>query len=94
MQGITSFEFIVGIAVGKILFGALVASPLFRSIALALGALAICLLYLSEGVTGILSLAHALRVDFVARPDFSKGLAVGAIVAFVVFGIYQKRVRP
>lgn len=93
MSQITSFEFIVGIAIGKILFGALFASPLFRSVALALAALAVCWLYLHEGVPGILSLAHALQADFLARPDFAKGAAVGAAAAFVVFGMYCRRAK-
>jgi hypothetical protein len=93
VNGITNFEFLVGIAAGKILLGALLASPLFRSISLALAGIALVLLYLHEGIPGILAIAHALRGDVISRPDFSKGVAVGAATAFVVFGIYRTRAK-
>jgi hypothetical protein len=94
MDQITKLEFGVGVLVGKVLFGALFASPLFRSVALASGAAAVCLLYFQDGVAAILSLAHTLRADFAERPDFARGAIVGATVAFVVFGVHRTKRRP
>jgi hypothetical protein len=91
MHTFTNYDFLVGIAVGKILLGALFASALFRNIALAAMASVICFVYFQNGVGGILTLAHSLRIDFIARPDFSKGVALGAILAFLVFGFYRRR---
>ena len=93
MTPITSFEFLAGIAVGKLVFGALFASPLFRSLALTLGAIAVGFIYATDGVTGILKLAHLLRADVLARPDFSKGVGVGIIAAFIVFGICRRHFK-
>lgn len=89
-----SFDFIVGIVVGKILVGALLASSLFRNLALALAATAICILYLQEGIRGILTHAHAFEHAFVTRPNFAEGVVVGAIVAFIVFGTFLQRRAP
>ena len=90
MHGITNFEFLVGVAVGKIMLGALFASPLFRNLALAVAAIGVCFLYLQKGVSGIILIAHTLHSDLFIRPDFSKGLVVGAILAFFVFGLYRR----
>lgn len=89
MHGFVGFEFLVGVAVGKILLGAMFASWIFRNVALATTAFALCFVYIREGVAGILILAHRVQIDLFIRPDFSKGLAVGAIVAFIVFGFYR-----
>lgn len=91
MQNLPNFDFVVGIAAGKILLGALLASSIFRSVALAVAASAICVLYLQKGVAGLLGAAHLVTIDFMIRPDFSKGMALGAILAIIVFGIYMKR---
>lgn len=73
------------------MLGALFASPLFCNLGLAAAAIALCFLYAHEGTRGILLLAHQLRADLFIRPDFSRGLIVGAVVAFVVFGLYQRK---
>lgn len=91
MREFGNFDFLVGIAAGKILLGALMASALFRSIALAGAAIAICFLYFQKGVVGLLFAARLVTADFMIRPDFSKGFALGAILALVVFGMYLKR---
>ena len=86
------FEFLVGIAVGKILLGAVLASPLFRSVSLAATAVAVCVLYAEKGTAGIVAFAHRLEADLFRAPDFSTGVVAGAIVAFIVFGIFRRRV--
>lgn len=91
MHGITSFEFIIGVAVGKLLLGALLASPLFRSVSLGVSAAAVCYLYARSGTSGILMFAHRLQADLFSRPDFSNGLIVGLLVAFIVFGLFRRR---
>ena len=66
LTALQSQEFIVGIAVAAIVVSALVASSLFRNIALALAAGAVVLLYLQGGVGALVAtaiLALALAVD-------------------------------
>jgi len=79
-----SHEFIVGIAVAAILLSALVASSLFRNIALALAAGAVVYLYLQGGVANLLLLSRTLEIELRAVPDFSKGLLVGLAVSAVL----------
>jgi hypothetical protein len=86
-----NYEFSVGIAVGKLLLGALFVSPLFRNVVISAGAAFVCWLFVHAGVDGILDLARALQKDFVARPSFSKGALVGAALAFVAFGLIRRR---
>jgi len=82
-----SQEFIVGLAVAAILLSALVASSLFRNVALALAAGAIVLFYLQGGVPGLIAISKTLESEFRAIPDFSRGLMVGlAVVAVFFFG--------
>lgn len=93
MQHIATFEFIVGVAVGKVLLGALFASSIFRNVALASAAAGVCVIYFQKGVSGLMQFAHLAVADMTLRPDFSKGAALGAVVAFLVFGLYLKRGR-
>ncbi len=93
MQHIVSFEFLVGVVVGKILLGALLASAIFRNVALAAAASAVCFVYFQKGVPGLLQAAHAVVADLAVRPSFSQGVALGGALGFLVFGAYLKRVR-
>lgn len=77
-------EFIVGIAVAAILVSALVASSLFRNVALALAAGGIVLLYLQGGVPTLMATSKVLETEIRALPDFSNGLMVGLAVAAVM----------
>jgi hypothetical protein len=86
-----TYEFIVGLTIGKILLGALFASPLFRNFAFAGAATGICLLYSREGLSGVLTIAHSLQADFATRPDFTKGVVLGALIAAVVLGLFRRR---
>jgi uncharacterized membrane protein len=86
-----SQEFIVGIAVAAILVSALIASSMFRNIALALAAGAIVLLYLQGGVPALLATSQVVEKEIRAMPEFSNGLVVGfAVAAVFLFGM-QKR---
>src|SRR5215467_10686648 len=77
LSAFQSQEFIVGIAVAAILVSALVASSLFRNVALALGAGAIVLLYLQGGVGALLATSSIVEKEIRSLPDFSNGLVVG-----------------
>jgi hypothetical protein len=48
-------------------------------------------LYAQNGSDAILSFANRLQADLLLRPDFSKGLALGAIISLAVFGFYRRR---
>jgi hypothetical protein len=86
-----SQEFIVGLAVAAILLSALVVSPLFRNVALALAAGAVVMLYLQGGVPNLLAISKTLEGEFLAIPDFSRGLMVGVAMAGVLFlGMRQR----
>jgi hypothetical protein len=86
-----SHEFIVGIAVAAILLSALVASSLFRNIALALAAGAVVVLYLQGGVANLLVLSRTLETEFGSIPDFTSGMLVGvAIVVVLLFGFKRR----
>jgi len=84
MAALQSHEFVVGIAVAAILLSALVASSLFRNIALALAAGAVVVLYLQGGIANLLALSHTMETEFRAIPDFSSGLIVGIAAAAVL----------
>ena len=84
LTALQSHEFIVGIAVAAIIVAALVASSLFRNIALALAAGAIVLLYFQGGVTALVTTSKTLETEIRALPDFSHGLVVGLAVSAVL----------
>lgn len=86
-----SYEFFVGLTVGKILLGALFASSLFRNFAFAAAATGICFLYFRDGLAGILSFAHTAQLDFLSRADFTKGMVLGAFIAALAVGLFRKR---
>jgi len=58
-----SYEFVVGVAVAAIMLSALLASSLFRNIALALAAGAIVILYLQGGIANLLTLGQTLETE-------------------------------
>ncbi len=88
LTALQSHEFIVGIAVAAIIVSALVASSLFRNIALALAAGAVVLLYLQGGVGALMATSRVLETEIRALPDFSHGLVVGlAICAVLLLGL-------
>ena len=91
LSAFQSQEFIVGIAVAAILVSALIASSIFRNIALALAAGAVVLLYLQGGVPALLATSQMVEKEIRAMPEFSNGLVVGfAVAAVFLFGM-QKR---
>jgi hypothetical protein len=85
-----SFELMVGMAVGKVLLGAIFMSPLFRKLAFAAAALIICFVYFREGIPGLLAMATMVRGDFMARPEFSKGILLGLLLGFVAFSWFRR----
>ena len=86
-----SNEFLVGVAVAAIVISALVASSLFRNLALALAASAVVLLYLQGGIGALIATSKVLETEIKATPDFSQGLMVGlAISAVFLVGMRQK----
>jgi hypothetical protein len=86
-----SNEFIVGIAVAAILVSALVASSLFRNIALALAAGAVVLLYLQGGVAALIAMSATIEAEIRALPNFSNGLVVGLAISAVLLVGLPKR---
>ena len=91
LSAFQSQEFVVGIAVAAILVSALIASSMFRNIALALAAGAVVLLYLQGGVPALLATSQMVEKEIRAMPEFSNGLVVGfAVAAVFLFGM-QKR---
>ena len=91
LSAFQSQEFVVGIAVAAILVSALIASSMFRNIALALAAGAVVLLYLQGGVPALLATLQMVEKEIRAMPEFSNGLVVGfAVAAVFLFGM-QKR---
>ena len=86
-----SHEFVVGAAVAAILVAALVASSLFRNIALALAAGAVVLLYLQGGVGALVAMSSVLEKEIRALPEFSNGLVVGLAISAVLLVGLQKR---
>jgi hypothetical protein len=85
-----TYEFFVGLTIGKLLIGALFASALFRNFAFAGAATGVCFVYLREGLTGIMSFAHSVQVDFLTRPDFTKGMVLGALIAAIAVGLFRR----
>ena len=86
-----SHEFIVGVAVAAILVSALVASSLFRNIALALAAGAVVLLYLQGGVAALMALSSTVENEIRTLPNFSNGLMVGLAISAILLVGLQKR---
>lgn len=91
LSAFQSQEFIVGIAVAAILVAALVASSMFRNIALALAAGAVVLLYLQGGVPALLATSTMVEKEIRSLPEFSNGLVVGLAAAAVFLLGMQKR---
>jgi hypothetical protein len=91
LTALQSQEFIVGIAVAAIMVGAMVASSLFRNVALALAAGAVVLLYLQGGVGALMATSKVLETEIRALPDFSHGLVVGLAIAAVLLVGMQRR---
>jgi hypothetical protein len=86
-----SNEFIVGVAVAAIVISALVASSLFRNVALAIAAGAVVLLYLQGGTGALIATSKLVENEIKATPDFSQGLVVGlAIAAVFLVGMRQR----
>jgi hypothetical protein len=84
-------EFIVGMAVAAILVSALVASSLFRNVALALAAGAVVLLYLQGGVGALIALSTTVETEIRGMPNFSNGLMVGLAISAVFLVGMQRR---
>lgn len=91
MTQVANFDFMVGLAVGKVLFGALFASQFFRSFAFSGAALGLCYLYFTQGTAGIFKIAYQIRLEYFAQPEFAKGVLVGAAISFLVFGFIRRR---
>jgi hypothetical protein len=91
LSALQSHEFIVGLAVAAILVSALVASSLFRNIALALAAGAVVLLYLQGGVAALIAISTVVETEIRALPNFSNGLVVGLAISAVLLVGLQKR---
>ena len=91
LSAFQSQEFIVGIAVAAIMVSALVASSLFRNLALALAAGVVVLLYLQGGVSALIATSAVVEKEIRALPDFSNGLVVGLAVSAVLLLGLQKR---
>jgi hypothetical protein len=91
MKDIAAFNFMVGVAIGKLLLAAVFSSPLFRNLALASAATFVCVLYSQRGVEGLLDEAHSAVTSVATYPDFARGLALGAALAFLIFGIAFRR---
>jgi hypothetical protein len=86
-----SHEFVVGIGVAAIMIAALVASSLFRNIALALAAGGIVLLYMQGGIAGLVAMSDVLEREIRTIPDFSNGLVVGlGVSAVLMVGMRQR----
>jgi hypothetical protein len=91
LSALQNHEFVVGIVVAAILVSALVASSLFRNVALALAAGGIVLLYLQGGVGSLMATSKLLENEIRQLPDFSNGLMVGlAVAAVMMVGLRQR----
>ncbi len=84
-------EFLVGSAVAASRVAALVASSMFRNLALALAAGAVVLLYLQGGVGALLATSKLLETEIRAMPEFSHGLVVGLAISAVFLVGLQRR---
>lgn len=91
LSAFQSQEFVVGIAVAAIMVSALVASSLFRNIALALAAGVVVLLYLQGGVAALIATSGIVEKEIRALPEFSNGLVVGLAVSAVLMLGLQRR---
>ena len=91
LSAFQSQEFVVGIAVAAIMVSALVASSLFRNLALALAAGVVVLLYLQGGVAALIATSGVVEKEIRSLPDFSNGLVVGLAVSAVLLLGLQKR---
>jgi hypothetical protein len=91
MAMLQSHEFVVGVAVAAILLSAFFASSLFRNVALALAAGGVVLLYLQGGVANLLALSRVLETEFLAIPEFSKGMLVGVAIVTVLMVGFRPR---
>jgi hypothetical protein len=91
LSAFQSQEFIVGIAVAAIMVSALVASSLFRNLALALAAGVVVLLYLQGGAAALIATSGVVEKEIRSLPDFSNGLVVGLAVSAVLLLGLQKR---
>lgn len=91
LSALQNHEFVVGIAVAAIMVSALVASSLFRNIALALAAGGVVLLYLQGGLGSLMATSKLLETEIRSLPDFSNGLMVGlAVAAVMLVGLRQR----
>jgi tetrahydromethanopterin S-methyltransferase subunit B len=93
LANLQNHEFIVGTAVAAILVSALVASSLFRNVALALAAGGVVLLYLQGGVKALIATSSTLETEIRAMPEFSNGLLVGLAVTAVLALLFGLRHR-
>jgi hypothetical protein len=84
-------EFLVGAAAAAILVAALVASSMFRNLALALAAGAVVLLYLQGGVGALVATSKLLETEIRGMPEFSHGLVVGLAISAVFLVGLQRR---
>lgn len=91
MSLLQSHEFVVGVAVAAIMLSALLASSLFRNIALALAAGAIVVVYLQGGIANLLTLGQTLETEVRAIPDFASGMLVGVAIVVVLFLGFRPR---
>jgi hypothetical protein len=92
MDVLFGYEFAVGLAVGKILVAATLASRIFRGLALVGAASGLVFVYSQTGIEGLLKLGLTLRGDALVHPEFGYGMAVGALVAAMV-GLALRRKR-
>jgi heme A synthase len=91
LSALQNHEFVVGIAVAAIMVSALVASSLFRNVALALAAGGIVLLYLQGGIGSLMATSKLLENEIRTLPVFSNGMMVGlAIAAVLMVGMRQR----
>ncbi len=94
MDFIVNNELVIGAAAAAVLIGAVLASSLFRNLALAASALALAWLYAQQGVDGLMAIGQSLSGDLAARPDFARGLLIGTALAAVILGAALVRRRP
>lgn len=84
-------EVAVGAFAAMVVIGALLASPLFRSLAFAAAAAGVCFLYAQAGVDGLITFGGAFEADLKAWPDFARGLAIGAALAGIMLATSRLR---
>jgi hypothetical protein len=92
MQMLHNNDFVAGAAIALVLLSALALSPLFRRMILAAMAFAIIRAYLASGADGLLKTSQLVRIDLISNhPDFSRGLAVGAVLTLLSILIVRLR---